>query len=297
MTANGKANGKTNGKSIAHFKKGDREKFRIPTDTIKRPDGPKHVVLLALGPSSMGWNRVAEMHGGRRHFCDAVWTVNTYGDVFAHDMLWHMDDVRIQEQRAAAGNEKIGKMLSWMKTHDKPIMTSRAHPDYPALIEFPLEDVINALGGIPYWNGTTAYAIAYAIYSGVKKITLFGLDFTYPNAHDAEKGRACCEFWCGQAMARGMEIAAADISTILDSNMSVQERLYGYDTQDVAIAVGADGKAKLTFTDKAVIPTPAEIEARYDHTTRPDLSDHATIKKLIEGRLPPTNVSEHVPLP
>jgi hypothetical protein len=296
-----KPNGKSNGNGHAHdcgprvrltvngqaqpvmLSKADKQ-LSVPSNR-KRPDGPEHVVLLALGPSSMGWNRVAEMHGGRRHFCDEVWTVNTYGDVFAHDLLWHMDDVRIQEARAKAGNDKIGKMLAWMKTHDKPIMTSRAHPDYPMLREFPLEDVINALN-IPYFNGTTAYAVAYAIYSGVKKLTLFGLDFTYPNAHDAEKGRACVEFWCGQAMARGMDIQAADISTILDANMSVSDRLYGYDTVNVSIDVGANGKAKVRFTEKSEVVSAEEIEKRYDHTRLPDLSDAATIRAMIDKNLP-----------
>jgi hypothetical protein len=302
---NGKSNGKTNGNVHASANTGldgpnvkitvngemqpvtlSKPSKLVPVPSLrKRPDGPEHVVLLALGPSSMGWNRVAEMHGGRRHFCDEVWTVNTYGDVFAHDMLWHMDDVRIQEARAQAGNAKIGKMLAWMKTHDKPIMTSRAHPDYPALREFPLEDVLNALG-IPYFNGTTAYAIAYAIYSGVKKLTLFGLDFTYPNAHDAEKGRGCVEFWCGQAMARGMEIAAADISTILDANMNTADRLYGYDTLDVDIKVGPDGRAKVSMTEKPIIASAQDIEARYDHTHRPDLSDTKVVQDLLGQRLP-----------
>jgi hypothetical protein len=50
-----------------------------------------------------------------------------------------------------------------------------------------------------YFNSTAAYAVAYAIHMGVKKISVFGMDFTYPNAHDAEKGRACVEFWLGIA--------------------------------------------------------------------------------------------------
>jgi hypothetical protein len=48
--------------------------------------------------------------------------------------------------------------------------------------------VINSCG-IAYFNNTAAYAVAYAVHIGVKKITLFGCDYTYPNAHDAEKGR------------------------------------------------------------------------------------------------------------
>ncbi len=238
--------------------------------TIKRPDGPEHVALVALGPSALIYNRQAEMSGGRRHFCDAVWTVNTYGDVLQHDLLWHMDDVRIQEIRARANPDgKMAKMISWMKTHDKPIMTSRAHPDYPATVDFPLEDVINALG-IPYFNGTTSYAIAYAIYIGVKELSLFGFDFSYPNAHHAEKGRACCEFWAGQAMARGLQVRAPDMSTFMDANLPFADRFYGYDAVDVNLEM-KNGKAKINFTDRETLPTAEEMEDRYDHTKHPTM--------------------------
>jgi hypothetical protein len=44
-----------------------------------------------------------------------------------------MDDVRIQEIRAAARPESnIATMLGWMRKHPGPIYTSRLHPDYPA---------------------------------------------------------------------------------------------------------------------------------------------------------------------
>src|SRR5574337_39158 len=110
-----------------------------------------------------------------------------------------MDDVRIQQIRAdAAPASNIAQMLRWMRRHDKPILSSRAHPDYPSLVEFPLADVLtdHPQG---YFNSTAAYAVAYAIHLGVEKLSCFGCDYTYPNAHDAEKGRACMEFWLGIA--------------------------------------------------------------------------------------------------
>jgi hypothetical protein len=69
-------------------------------------------------------------------------------------------------------------MLEWMREHPGPIYTSRTHPDYPGLVEYPLEDVINELG-FSYFNSTAAYAVALRS-SGVKKISLFGIDYTYP---------------------------------------------------------------------------------------------------------------------
>jgi hypothetical protein len=166
---------------------------------------PNHVAILGLGPSLAQYMAIARGLGGRSAYCDEVWAINNLGDVFQCDRIFHMDDVRIQEIRAAAApDSNIANMLRWMRRTPARSYTSRAHPDYPGLVEFPLEDVINDLG-FAYLNNTAAYAVAYAIHIGVKKISLYGCDFTYPNAHDAEKGRACVEYWLGFAKARGIQ--------------------------------------------------------------------------------------------
>jgi hypothetical protein len=201
--------------------------------------------------------------GGRHAFCDEVWAVNSYGDVLACDRIFHMDDVRIQEQRAV-NNKKIGNMLAWMKTTHIPIYTSRRHDDYPALQEYPLEDVINTVG-TDYFNCTPAYAIAYAIYLGAKRISLFGLDFVWAGCSEIEAGRACCEYWIGRAMQRGIHVFVVNSSTLMDANVERDLRLYGYDTLHVEIGF-EDGAAKVTTTPKDRVPSAEEIERRYDHT-------------------------------
>ena len=180
-----------------------------------------------------------------------------------------MDDVRVQEIRAKARPDtNIARMLEWLKTHPGPIMTSRAHPDYPGLVEFPLEDVLNKLG-YDYFNSTAAYAIAYAIFIGVEKLSLWGFDFTYPSAHDAEKGRGCCEYWIGVAMARGIKIAVPKSSTLLDAYVPGDRRLYGYDTVDVKIVEQPDQSVKVEFTERETLPSAEEVERAYDHSRHP----------------------------
>jgi hypothetical protein len=76
--------------------------------------------------------------------------------------------------------------------------------------------VINSCG-IAYFNNTAAYAVAYAVHIGVKKISMYGCDYTYPNAHDAEKGRACTEFHLGIAKARGIRIGLTDKTSLMDA--------------------------------------------------------------------------------
>lgn len=230
---------------------------------------PDHVVILGLGPSAEAYVDYVKRLGGRHVFADEVWAINALGDVIQCDRIFHMDDVRIQEIRAAARpHSNIAMMLNWMRKHPGPIYTSRLHPDYPGLVEFPLADIINSCG-IAYINNTGAAAVAYAVHIGVKKISLFGCDYTYANAHDAEKGRACMEFHLGIAKARGIRIGLCDKTSLMDSCEDEQARLYGYDTLDLDIAGGGDQPVTVTFTPKAVLPTADEIEDRYDHSKHP----------------------------
>lgn len=238
----------------------------------------KHIAILGLGPSLDQYLEITKRAGGRSRFCDETWAINALGDVFACDLVFHMDDVRIQQIRAAAKpDSNIAAMLAWIKTSRVPIVTSRKHPDYPALVEYPLEDVLNHLGH-DYFNNTAAYAVALAVHIQAEKISLFGMDYTYPNVHDAEKGRACVEFWLGQAHARGVNINLPKTTTLMDSMYPQASRLYGYDTLDVKFDVQESGELKLGFTPRETLPTAEQIEANYNHSA-PIANQHQSTKE------------------
>lgn len=231
---------------------------------------PERVAILGLGPSINQFLEFTKRNGSRKTLCDEVWGINALGDVFKCDKIFHMDDVRVQEIRAkAAPASNIAAMLEWLKTTDTPVITSRAHPDYPALQEFPLEDVLNALQ-FDYFNSTAAYAVAYAIHAGVKELSLFGIDFTYPNAHDAEKGRACVEFWLGIASARGIKIRLPQTTSLMDAILPRKDRLYGYDTQEIIFNDAGEGKLSLEFKELSELPSAEQIESSYDHSAHPN---------------------------
>lgn len=237
----------------------------------QREAGPAHVAILALGPSLEAYVDHVKRLGSRHAFADEVWAINAVADVIQCDRVFHMDDVRVQEIRAAAQPaSNIAAMLPWLKRHPGPIYTSRPHEDYPGLVAFPLADVIRACCGVAYFNNTGAYAVAFAIYLGVRKISLFGFDYTYPNAHDAEKGRACVEFLLGIARARGIAIGLPDRTTLLDGVATQAERLYGYDTLDVDLSADGKGRVHVAFAEREQLPTAAEIEAHYDHALHPN---------------------------
>lgn len=240
----------------------------------------RHIAILGLGPSLDQYIEVTKRAGGRSRFCDETWCINALGNVIDCDLVFHMDDVRIQAIRAAAAPaSNIAAMLAWIKTSRVPVVTSRAHPDYPALVEFPLEDVLNHFGH-DYFNNTAPYAIAFAIHTGATQISLFGLDYTYPNVHDAEKGRACVEFWLGQAHARGIKINLPKTTTLLDAMYPQSARLYGYDTLDVVFNPQADGTVKLNFNPRPddALPSAEQIEKNYDHSA-PIAQQHQSTKE------------------
>lgn len=227
---------------------------------------PASVAILGLGPSLGQYLEIAKRAGGKH--VDETWGINALGDVFNCDRVFHMDDVRVQEARAAANPQgNIAAMLTWLRKHPGPIYTSRPHDSYPGLVAFPLAEVVDTFGQA-YFNSTAAYAVAFAVFLGVKRIEIYGFDFTYPNAHHAEKGRACVEFWLGLAVSRGIDIKVPHVSTLLDA-CTPEERLYGFDTLDVAFGRDEAGHVTTSFTPKPV-PPAEEVEARYDHNQHPN---------------------------
>lgn len=253
------------------------DRVAIP-DTLSEAPPSRHIAILGLGPSLDQYTDQVKRAGGRHAFCDEVWAINALGDLFACDLVFHMDDIRVQLLRAEAKpSSNIARMVDWIKHSPVPVVTSRAHPDYPALVEFPLEDVLNHLGH-DYFNNTAAYAVAMAIHIGATKISCFGMDFTYPNVNHAEKGKACVEFWLGQAHARGIEIGLPKTSTLMDSCYPREARLYGYDCVDVDFMIEADGHLALSFKERATLPTAEQVEANYDHS-KPIAEQHQSLKE------------------
>jgi len=225
-----------------------------------------HVAILGLGPSVKQYLEITKRLGGRRAYCDETWGINALGDVFACDRIFHMDDVRIQQIRAdAKPDSNIARMLDWLKTTKTPVVTSRAHPDYPALEEFPLAAVLTRFR-LGYFNNTAPYAVAYALHKGARKISLFGCDYTYDNVDHAEKGRACVEWWLGVAAEMGVEIAMPKTTSLMDAYHDQADRFYGYDTVDLDIERLDDGSIIVAKTPRTALPTAEQIERSYDHT-------------------------------
>jgi SAM-dependent methyltransferase len=255
---------------IARCEQGaEKSKVTLEFTGKDKPPAPDHVAILGMGPSLAEYTNITKRLGGRKEYCDQTWAINANGAVYQCDLIFHMDDVRIQEIRAESSpKSNIASMVKWLKWCETPIITSRPHPNYPMAQAFPLEAVLNEFD-TAYFNSTAAYAVAYAVWIGVKKISIFGCDFTYPDAHDAEKGRACVEYWLGMAAERGIRIAVPKSSSLLDACHTQRERFYGYDTVDLKISQGKD-KINIEFTEREGLPTAEQIEEAYYHGYHPN---------------------------
>ena len=198
---------------------------------------PEIVSLVALGQSKNAFFAESMIIGNSRGVADEVWVINKMGVLIKHDMLWRMDDMRrvigVNDQYYEGGNLEEPKTIhetydDFLKSHDRPIVTSTVYPEYPSAVTYPLEEVINTIG-YSYFRTTPAYAAAFAIHIGVKQLRIYGCDFVYPtNMYKGESGRANLEFILGVGMTMGMEVWVPPTTTLLDSKAPTAEKMYGY---------------------------------------------------------------------
>ena len=158
---------------------------------------------------------------------DEVWVINSALSVFDCDRVFMLDPASRFLDTDDAGNQ-TDVMRKLLPTFDKPIYTCQLDERVPALVEYPLEEVIKDQR-CAYMNTTVSYALAFAAWNKVGEVDLFGMDFSYKNnLHFAEAGRACLEFWICKMIATGIKVGVSPRSSLLDQNVPIEERLYGY---------------------------------------------------------------------
>ena len=149
--------------------------------------------------------------------------------------------------------------------HDKMFMM-----DPPSrFLDTPNAEVLKKTG-YAYLNNTVAYAIAYAIAKEVKELHLYGIDFTHKNVAFAEAGRACCEFWLAIATTKGIKINIAYNSSLLDTNVPDQEKLYGYHRLDNPL-VSTVSEGHLVIKRKSKLEPPEPLDSQPNLIGREDI--------------------------
>ena len=202
-------------------------RFADPADCLKTR--PKTVALLGLGVSRSAFeDHVCCGPNGPEDF-DEIWTVNYGHWIWRHDKAWVMDDLRGQAQRLPHYGRSLAR-------HDVPIITSTVYPEFPMSVACPTKDIIEHLGD-DWLNSTVAYALGYAMMTGVKDLYLYGCDFHYPNQTRAEEGGQNAAYLLGMARHFGMSYHLPPETTLLGAYHAkpVGEKmcrpLYGYAKQ------------------------------------------------------------------
>ena len=191
-------------------------------EPIKELEGKK-VAIIGLGASQIDYVIGKE----NSVEWDEVWVINSALSVFDCDRVFMLDPASRFLDTDDAGNQ-TDVMRKLLPTFDKPIYTCELDERVPALVEYPLEEVIKDQR-CAYMNTTVSYALAFAAWNKVGEVDLFGMDFSYKNnLHFAEAGRACLEFWICKMIAIGVKVGVSPRSSLLDQNVPIEERLYGY---------------------------------------------------------------------
>ena len=189
---------------------------------IKELQGKK-IALVGLGASQIDF--VIGLENSKEW--DEVWVINSAIAAFDYDRVFMMAPASRYFDTNDAGNQ-TDVMRKLLPLVTKPIYSCVLDERVPAIVEYPLAEVATS-SKCAYLNTTAAYAVAFALWNKVGQVDLFGMDFSYKhNIHFAEAGRACMEFWISKCISAGIVIGASPRSSLLDSDVPVTERLYGY---------------------------------------------------------------------
>jgi hypothetical protein len=204
------------------------------------------IAIVGLGNSQMYYT--SSVANGKEY--DEVWVINSMIGPLKHNRAFMMDPPsRFLDSTKAGAQTSV--MRKELPRHPGPIYTCELDDRVPGAILYPLEEVVKDTG-LCYFNNTVPYALAFAAYQKVGKLYLYGIDYSYSkNVLFAEAGRSCTEFWLAFCISVGMEIEVASTSTLLDTNVPPQQRLYGYHRlKDPLISTIENGSLLVTKQSK-----------------------------------------------
>lgn len=189
---------------------------------------------------------------------DEVWAINAMSGVIYHDKCFMMDPPSRFLDTPNAGKQ-TNIMAERLKTKiNVPIFSCVLDERCPDVVEYPLQEVLQKTK-YAYLNNTVAYTLAYAIAEKVSDLHLYGIDFTHKAVNFAEAGRACCEFWLAIAVSKGIKLHIANNSSLLDTNVSEDQKLYGYHRlEDPLVSTTTQGEMLITKKSKLEPPEPLD---------------------------------------
>tara|TARA_R110002126_G_scaffold5373_3_gene28364 strand:- start:2405 stop:3118 length:714 start_codon:yes stop_codon:yes gene_type:complete len=217
----------------------------------------KSVAIVALGKSCSEF-LMAKI---RSESFNEVWAINSISSAIFHDKVFMMDPPSRFLDGKFAGKQTNAMKERLITKLEIPIFSCVLDDRCPDVVEYPLQDVLQKTK-YAYLNNTVAYAIAYAVAYEATELHLYGIDFSHKNVHFAESGRACCEFWLAIAISKGIKINIANSSSLLDTNVPDDEKLYGYHRlDDPIVSTTTQGSMLITKKSKLEPPEPLDLES------------------------------------
>ena len=202
---------------------------------------PRSVALVCMGPSVVDFISETFTQTFTPAFADEIWAINMAANGVWHDVCFWLDDIA-EENKIRPG------LFAAMRRRGRPVITATSYPDIvPTSYPYPAQEIIS-LGwpvfGRPYLNNGVAMAVAYALWKGVRRLKIYGADFTYPDRAYGEMGRACIESWIVFASHQGMEVVLATHSSLFDT-VDLAPAPPEYVPQDTSGRVMSDGEIRL----------------------------------------------------
>lgn len=213
----------------------------------------KRVAIVAMG-SSAGAYITARCNSIEY---DEVWTINATGSVFPCNRMFMMDPPSRFIDDDVAGNQTMTMRNLITREQPFPIYSCTTDDRCPSVVDFPLQEVMQGTGQF-YFNNTPAYAMGFAAATKVSELHLFGLDYAYrQNIYVAEAGRACVEFWIGILNAKGCAVVISPTSSLMDTDVPPEEKLYGYHRLDDPLRLEIDN-GQFTVKKNSLFTQPPE---------------------------------------
>lgn len=216
---------------------------------------PESVAVIACGPTAMTWHSSSFHYERKVPKPDEVWTLNKGLRTQRADIGFVLDDLVGEARRSEEYHEDLLRLQI-------PIITTVIDQDVRALYPntilhaFPLQQILWKCGvhvalqrgyshseivGKPdvvwrlgqgvgnYFHNSIPMIVAYAWWLGVKRIYLYGADYTFPGQDMREDDRGNAEYWVGGLRFAGMHVVVPTETTLL--NQRLQPSLYGYNAR------------------------------------------------------------------
>lgn len=124
------------------------------------------------------------------------------------------------------GNRNNARHYDWLRSGETPaVYMQEQYEDVPRSVTYPRHEIrslilANFNGGQEYYTSSPAYAIALAVYSGYRRIEIYGVEMETDTEYRFQRDGIA--FWVGVAVGQGIEVE-------LHSRQFLVAPLYGYE--------------------------------------------------------------------